>query len=1606
MAGNGNRIRKIIAWITGLVFAIIIIVPCLLYIPIIQKGVKKLAVYYVNNSTSMTMSVERILLKFPLNLDVKRTLVLDENQDTMLYVGNTFVDVKFMPLFALKADIQNVSLNDVVYKMVSEDSSMVLNARVNNFKIKNSDVLLNKSEVNLRNVALNGGNINMFLDMSRQKNTEEDSTQTVPWLINLDKVKMNNLAFDMQMMPLIKNLTTKVGSASINRCAVDLGKCKVDIKYFGIDDCDVNYVYPIPNEIYAEEENVDTVVVNASGDSVLWTINAEALRLNDSHVVYAMDGAVPVEGLDLNYLEIQDINIAVDSLYNRGTDLKLMLKQLTARERCGVFVTSGQGSFAIDDKTMKAEKVKLETMQSKLCLDAVVGADLAVNTKSPIKVDMSAKIGLGEIGYMYPSWQTTLSHISRYNPLELNLNLNGSAEYLELKKALMSIHGLAGIEAKGHVEHITDVKQLAARINLAGDMQNLNFAKPIMLSDTSMYEQIDFPKMRLNGMVDYAPNTAEAKLDLRLSDGDMVFKGDWNGRLESYNVSMCMDSFPIQSIFPMTQFKDVSARANIKGAGYDPYKAKTKIDAVISIDDITFDDKTYRDINATAHLAEKQADVNFNSKNIDCDINVKMSCALDEKNYEFAIDGVVNNVDLKALNLSRTVSRGKGRLTAYGTANIVDNIYDIDMNLRDFKWALPNVIYSTSGLNASFASSKDNMMFSAQENELFIDFNASCGLDTLLSDVTKCQEILVHEMNAKYFDMDTLQAVMPQFACDMKVGKNNLLQQILKGYDVKMDEMALNIINDTTIYMNGQILGIETGETALDTIKLYATQKNKYISYNLHVGNRPGTNDEFAQVTLRGGIRGNAVGGLLEQQNIKGEQGFQLGLNAFLSDTVVNVKVFPKEPIIGYRKWKVNENNIIAYNYVERHFDADLSLKSDSSFVSLKTQHDKENHGQEDVLVSIGGVQISEWLKLSPYIPPMSGMLSADVKLKFDGKNIWGGGITRMKGFKYNRKPVGDFEFKLGLELDPVKNYVRMASAFDIDGRKTIVARGSLNDTASAYPYNITLTIDSLPLKVANPFIPGNIANLGGALNGSMNVVGSFTEPIMNGYLQSDGAEINLPLFGSHLTLSDTKIPIDYSLINFDGFKVFGSNNNAINVDGFVDILPLDNPRVDLSLKGNNVEFVNSKQHRKMEVFGKGYANVDATARGTMNDMDVNVNLTLLPTTNLTYVMQTDVSAISTQTDENMVKFVNFSDTAKVEADSLDIPVSTSNFKLNARLNLQQGSKFNVYLSSNGNDRVALEGSGLLNYTQSSLGDMRLVGQYTLSEGFIRYTPPLLSEKLFNFTEGSYVSWTGDIFNPVLNIKAVDTMKASVSQEGQDSRVINFLVAMSVTNTLSNMNLEFDLSTNDDVAVQNELLSMSPAQRSSQAINLLLYNTYTGQGTSVNMSNNPLYSFVNSQINRWAANTIKGVDLTLGVNQYDETKGDATSKSTSYSYKISKSLFNDRFKIVVGGNYNPGGDTEDNFANSLLNDISFVYMLNQSGSMSVKLFRHTGYESILEGEVTETGGAFVIKRKLSTLRNFFRFGRRKNNNNKTDNVNDTMIKLEKNQDYPKQNINK
>ncbi len=470
---------------------------------------------------------------------------------------------------------------------------------------------------------------------------------------------------------------------------------------------------------------------------------------------------------------------------------------------------------------------------------------------------------------------------------------------------------------------------------------------------------------------------------------------------------------------------------------------------------------------------------------------------------------------------------------------------------------------------------------------------------------------------------------------------------------------------------------------------------------------------------------------------------------------------------------------------------------------------------------------------------------------------------------------------------------------------------------------------------------------------------------------------MKVAMTGTWYPFSDVRIPVEGSVVKFDGFGIRGIQGHPLSVDGSVDISSMANPRIDLRMTATDFQLCDSRRAPAgADIYGKGFINLRATVRGDMSFMAVGADLTILSGTNITYVMPDATNAITRRAESEMVRFVNFADTAAVQqADS--VASSEMAMRIDASLTIQSGAAISVDLSADGKNKVRLQPEGTVDFTMAPFSDPRVTGRLNIPRGFVRYTPPLMSEKHFDFKENSYIAFNGDMMNPVLSVHAVDVMKANVTQSGQNSRLVNFDVALDVTGTLNDMKVAFDLSTDDDVTVANELQSMSADQRANQAMNMLLYNVYTGPGTKGNASlgGNPLYSFLASQLNTWAANNIRGVDLSFGVDQYDRTVGGSTSQTTSYSYQVSKSLFNDRFKIVVGGNYSTDADADENFAQNLIRDISFEYFLNKAQTMYVRIFRHTGYESILEGEITQTGVGFVYKKKLSNLKHIF--GRRR-----------------------------
>ncbi|MCQ2289315.1 MAG: translocation/assembly module TamB [Muribaculaceae bacterium] len=1706
MAKNKRGILSYLAQALGVLCIAVLLLPLSLYIPWVQNCAKDYACEWAAKETGLNVSIERILLKFPLDISVDSLLVLDQQRDTMVHAGNLTADIAVRPLLDLNVEVDEVCLTQGVYRMMTEDSSMFLVARLDMCRLKGADVDVDNQLVNLLDGNVKGGDV--LLDYYPYKKENEcDTTESKPWKVNAHHLVVEDIDYAMTMLPTIDHMMAHVDRVTLVDGEVDTGEHTVSARSFAVDTLDVNYIYPSARYAhdYDLKHPVPADTLCPLQDTVPWTVKVDSVRLSGVNAVYALTNAQlrPRRGLDTDYIAVRDLNANVTNLYNRATDVQLSLHSLTLEELgSGIALQRGEGDIALNSKLIKLEKVKLKTLLSDISLDARLDLSLVDNPNNgQVKFDTDSKIALQDVVRLMPAYAPMLTKIPPIDVISIKGNAQGNAHRADIGTLTVVLPKYARATVSGTITNPTDINNLEGDINVDARFDNINFIKPTLL-DKALQRQVNFPPMSLTAHAKVKQLNVAAEGKMVLSTGQLVGKGTFNANSDKYTLDASFNNFPVKSIMPLADADNLTAHVVLSGQGFDFMNPKADVDAQVDLSSLYYNKQMFKNLNTRVSLHGGNFDGFIKSANDNCRVNLNVNGHMDGySRYTFNARGTIDDLDLHALGLYKGECSGHGHIDAQGNMDLSRNVYNVTGNVDNLNWSLDgnnikvnslalgdavidlnrdyynatfnvagldcvydgdsyradaivgqanidlkrklyDATFNASGLDCMYAGDNfkighvdgqanidvnsnlydvtmdvssmdcayggDNFVadlaqatfhandtatvatFDNEDNH--INFAADYGMDRLLEAFKKSGNIAMKQYKDKAVNIDTLQQALPPFALNMKMGTDGLVQRYMQKFNVDFREVSLDVKNDSTIFIDGYVHSLSYDGTNIDTLTLKATQWNKYLAFGAHMGNRPGTMDEFAQVNIRGGIRGATVDFLATQQNIHNEMGYRLGCNAMLTDTAVNMKFFPKEPVIGYRKWTVNEGNYFNFNYDTRMLDADLKLESDSSVIAVNTRR-SPGASTEDVLVDISNLRVEEWTKFMPGIAPMTGVLNANMDVAFDGHAMDGKGVIDLKDFTYNGMREGDFTINTDYGLDPSTGGTRINADMLVDGSHVALAYGSLGEAAEALSgdaLNLDMKLDRFPLSKVSPFIPGRMVWMKGYLEGDVKVSGSMDNPVLNGKMVADSAYVTLPRYGSSLKLCDDKLEINDNVLNFNNYRILGLNEKPITINGHVDIKDTSSPVIDLTLAGKNVQFIGAEQRTFSEVFGKAYADVSASVKSRNNYMNMRADVSLLSGSNITYVLQDEISNLTSNVDENMVTFVNFKDSVGGTPNLVTNNATTAT-NIMANLEVQQGAKINAFLSPDGKDRATIDGSGRFKYSLDFAGKDVFTGTYTIESGNFRYTPPLISQKNFTVTSGSTVTWTGDMLNPQLNISATEHVKTSVSTEGQGARPVDFMITANVGGTLGVIKLEFDMSAEGDMSVQNELQSMSEVQRSQAAINMLLYNTYSGTNSAGSVNNltasAALFSFVQSQLNSWAAKTLKGVDLSFGINQYEAKSGKGIE--TSYSYRLSKNLFNDRFKIVVGGEYSTDATAEENFGQNLISDISFEYTLNSTGSRYVRLFRHTGYESILEGQVTKTGVGFVMKHKVNDLKSLFMRSWFKSNKNLNTTVPDT-----------------
>jgi len=561
----------------------------------------------------------------------------------------------------------------------------------------------------------------------------------------------------------------------------------------------------------------------------------------------------------------------------------------------------------------------------------------------------------------------------------------------------------------------------------------------------------------------------------------------------------------------------------------------------------------------------------------------------------------------------------------------------------------------------------------------------------------------------------------------------------------------------------------------------------------------------------------------------------------------------------------------------------------------------------------------------------------------------------------YEKSPIGNISTELVYMMKENDTHAIEARLM-LDDEEFGLLSGAYQNEGNI---DATFTMKRMPLSLANGFVPDQIIGLEGYGDGTLTIKGTTQRPDVNGEIYVDSAYLVSMPYGIRMRFDNDPVRIVGSHLLLENFGLYAYNDEPLTMMGNIDFSDTERVSIDMRMRARNFLLINSKQEPKSVAFGKAFVNFFARLQGPLEEMKMRGRLDVLGNTDMTYILLDSPLSTDNRLNE-LVKFTDFNDSTQTVV-TRPMP---NGLDVDLNINVSQGAHIVCDLNVDQTNYIDLLGGGDLRMKYNSEG-INLTGRYTLSNGEMKYSLPVIPLKTFTIKDGSYVEFTGDPMNPKLNITATEQVKATVSGDNGIGRSVLFNCGVIITKTLNDMGLQFIIDAPEDNTISGELATMSVEEQGKLAVGMLTTGMYLASGGAGTFSmNSALSSFLQSEINSIAGSALKTLDLSVGVDNSTDARGNS---HTDYSFKFAKRFLDNRLKVQIGGKVSTG---ENDFAGqkqSFFDNVTMEYRLNQDATQYVKLFYTQNVYDWLDGYTSEYGGGFIWRRKLDNFWDIFRF---------------------------------
>ena len=702
----------------------------------------------------------------------------------------------------------------------------------------------------------------------------------------------------------------------------------------------------------------------------------------------------------------------------------------------------------------------------------------------------------------------------------------------------------------------------------------------------------------------------------------------------------------------------------------------------------------------------------------------------------------------------------------------------------------------------------------------------------------------------------------------------------------------------------------------------------------------------------------------------------------FMTDVNVN----PTEVVVNDTVWDVHQGKI---RYEAGVIDVEgLEGSCEDQFIKIKGKVSKD---PDDALnVSLQNIHLDyifETLKINHV--NFGGVATGELQLAdlfSKSPRLSTSPSLFVKDLYYNGAPMGDAEIKSHFDNENT-GVVLGCDLTQSNGRHTRINGEIFAASDSLY---LEFDADKANVEFMKPFMEAFTDEVHGQVSGHAVLFGNFKTIDLKGDVFAEDFSIKVGYTNTTYSCTDS-VHIRPGMIRFDDITITDRDKHTAKLNGCLKHDAFHNPEFNFTVtEARNLLCYDITPSMNPDWYGTIYGNGTAIITGEPGEVRIGVNMESATGSKFTFVLNDTQEA-------GEYNFISFRDREKKDeppapADTLvaqqdTVPEIVRQLAQKIENNTQQHSapsRFNIDLQVDitpeaeivlimdpvGGDRIRAYGSGNLRINYDNIDDsFGMFGKYVLEKGSYNFTLQDIILKDFTIRNGSTISFDGDPYNAILDISAVYSLTANLTDlddsfsTDRDLNRTNVPVnaLLMVKGGISEPELTFDLEfptlTSDAYRKVKSVIS-TDEMMSRQIIYLLALNRfYTPDYMQNTNKNNELTSVASSTISSQLSSILGQLSDNWQISpKFRSNKGDFSDVEVDLA--LSSQLLNNR--LIFNGNFGYRDNTYNTRNSNFIGDFDLEYLLNRRGTFRLKAYNHFNDQNYYVRNAMTTQGVGVV----------------------------------------------